>query len=217
MTRGPLISLLRRRLRHALLDTAGTTLVEFAIVLSLFLLLFLGLIDFGRMSFNWVMAQKATQMAARIATVRPPVCGGLPEFHSRGTVPTGTTAPGYGTFCRTASWVCADPGTFSCPGASTNATAQEIWDRVAPLLPNTATVANLQFTYDFDSQLGFLGGPYTPMVTVELQNMQFDFVSPLGGLAQLAGAGSSSLGSPISMPSFSASLPGEDLAAGNDG
>jgi Flp pilus assembly protein TadG len=53
-----------------LADDSGTTLVEFAIVLPIFLLLFLGTIDFGRFGAEYMMAQKAMQLAARTAAVR---------------------------------------------------------------------------------------------------------------------------------------------------
>ena len=56
-------SLLRRCAR----DNNGATLVEFAVVLALFLLIFFGLIDFGRLAFNYVTAEKAMQVASRVA------------------------------------------------------------------------------------------------------------------------------------------------------
>ena len=85
-------------------------------------------------------------------------------------------------------------------------------------LANNATPANLRFRYSFDPNLGFLGGPYVPLVTVELQNLNFDFFSPLAGLASLAGATpSGNLGAAIPFPPMSVSMPGEDLALGIDG
>ena len=44
-----------RRLRR---NEEGTTLVELAFVIPLFLLMFFMLLDFGRLSYNWVMAEK---------------------------------------------------------------------------------------------------------------------------------------------------------------
>jgi hypothetical protein len=76
----------------------------------------------------------------------------------------------------------------------------------------------LRFSYTYDARLGFLGGPYVPVVTVEMEDVTFDFVTPLAGLAALASAtGTSAIGSTVTMPSMSVSLPGEDLAQGEDG
>ena len=82
---------------------------------------------------------------------------------------------------------------MTCTGAATNATASEIWDRINPLLPVNATIDMMQFSYSFDPKLGFLGGPYTPMVTVELNLNDFQFASPLAALANAAGATNSAL------------------------
>lgn len=198
-------------------DERGATLLELALVLPIFLLIFLGFIDFGRMAFHYVTAEKAMQVAARVAAVRPPACTGVPEFITRGSASI-TPQPEYGTSCRAGSGICADPGTFQCNGNSANDTAQEIWEIVRGTLPNDATITNLSFSYATDSNLGFLGGPYTPVVTVELQNLEFDFISPLAGLVNLAGGtASGSLGATISFPGLSASLPAEDLASGENG
>lgn len=47
----------------------GTTTVEFAIAVALFLTLLLGIIDFGRMLFTWNSAAEATRWGARVAVV----------------------------------------------------------------------------------------------------------------------------------------------------
>ena len=52
-------------------DEAGTVLVELAVVLGLFVLMVFGVIDFGRLGFSYVLAEKATETAARMAVVRP--------------------------------------------------------------------------------------------------------------------------------------------------
>jgi hypothetical protein len=74
----------------------------------------------------------------------------------------------------------------------------------------------MRFQYDFDPNLGFLGGPYVPRVTVELQNLNFTFATPLSGLAALAGGGQGP-GATLTFPTMSTSLPGEDLALGDQG
>lgn len=142
----PLPGLGQPRMRRFLVQDSGATLVEFAIVLSLFLFIFFGLIDYGRLGFSIVMGEKATQMAARIAVVRPAVCAGVPDIHTRGTVPNGTEPPRFGSSCDSGATVCASAGTITCTGVDTNPTAVEIWAAVGDLLPVNATIANLQFT-----------------------------------------------------------------------
>lgn len=205
------------RLRAFATDETGATLVEFTLVLALYFLLFFGLLDFGRLAFNYVTAEKAMHTAARIAVVRPPACAGVPATNAPGPVAPSSDPPRFGTSCNAASNVCANVATIACNGAAANATASEIWAAVQGGLPNDATIANLRFSYTFDSDLGFLGGPYVPVVTVELQGLNFDFVHPLSGLAALAGGGSSTLGGSITFPTMSVSLPAEDLALGTAG
>ncbi|MFN0114974.1 MAG: TadE/TadG family type IV pilus assembly protein [Paracoccaceae bacterium] len=205
-------------LRRFLKDDSGTTLVELAIVLPVFLLLFFGTIDIGRLGSEYVMSGKAMQIAARMAAVRPAACAGVPNLNSRGVVAPGTVPPRYGASCSSGANVCANPGLIACAGSTANPTANEIWTAVSPILPANATPANLRFVYSYDANLGFLGGPYVPVVTVELQNLSFQFVTPLGGLAALARAPTA--GPPaqsIPFPSMSVSLPGEDLALGEAG
>ncbi|MGB8621605.1 MAG: TadE/TadG family type IV pilus assembly protein, partial [Paracoccaceae bacterium] len=74
---------LARRMRNE----EGGVLVEFAFVIALFLFLFFTLLDFGRLAYSIVMAEKASALAARTAIVRPAACAGVPERHTRGTVP----------------------------------------------------------------------------------------------------------------------------------
>jgi hypothetical protein len=199
-------------------NQSGATLIEFAVVLPLFLLIFFGLLDFGRLAFHYVTAEKAMQTAVRLAAVRPAACAGVPEIFTRGSTLPGVIPPKFGTNCSAGPSICFNPGTITCSGLSTNPTAAEIWPRVAPTLPNDATIANLLFTYSYDSNLGFLGGPYVPVVTVEIQRLNFDFISPLSALLGLAGgAAIPGLGASIPFPSMSSSMPAEDLASGNNG
>jgi len=222
-------------------NESGASLIEYAIVISLFLLVFFAILDFGRLGFNWVMTEKAMQRAARIAVARPPVCEGVPETHARGT----NGAVAYGTLCRADTGVCADVGQQSCVlnttdidcGTASASTAAEIWCIINPILPSNATPRNFRVSYSYDSNLGFLGGPYTPMVEFavvteddvgDIENsaaLRFDFITPLPGLAALVGGGglnnvADNGGSPqadIPFPDLSVSMPAEDLAQGNSG
>lgn len=198
-------------------DTSGTTMVEFAIVLPIFLLLLFGLIEFGRMGFEYVFANKGVQMAARIAVARPPACPDVPAINARGPVAEGTVPPIFGTNCRAGTDICASPAPIVCAGDDTNATASEIWATIRPLMPTDATIENLRFTYTYTSELGFLGGPYVPMVTVEVQDLNFRFITPLGALAAVAGAPDSDLPGTLPFPGFGTTLPAEDLNLGTAG
>lgn len=220
---------------------AGASLIEYAIVISLFLLVFFAILDFGRLGFNWVMTEKAMQRAARIAVTREPVCDGVPETHTRGS----NNSVSYGTLCRADSGICEDEGRQSCVlsttpincDVATASTAAEIWCIINPILPSNSTPRNIRVSYSFDQNLGFLGGPYTPMVEVAVvteedvaviedsAELRFDFVTPLPGLAALVGgtaptniADSGGDGqADIPFPDLSVSMPAEDLAQGNSG
>jgi hypothetical protein len=211
------------RLARFTRDERGSTLVEFAIVFVLFLVFLFGLIDFGRMAYNFVVADKAMQVAARIAAVRPPACADVPEINGRGSL-IGTPPYRFGTSCGEARGICFEPAdaVVTCEGNAANATAAEIWSVIGGALPSDARIDHLRFSYTFNPDLGFLGGPYTPDVTVELagtapgdEQLRFAFIHPLAGLLSMSGAGTSpgALTS-IPFPSMSVSLPGEDLAHG---
>ena len=210
-------------------DQSGTTLVELAMAVSVFLLILFGAIDFGRFYFHYVAAEKALGVAARTAAVRPPICSGLPGNNSRGTAPTGAIVPEYGSACSgvltNASGV-ATGGSIcalvirSCTlasGTGSTVAANEIWGRLAGALPPGATQANVQVSYSFDPKLNFLGGPYVPNVTMELTGLNFRFMSPLGQLARLTAGPALAFDQEPPFPSLSTTVPGEDLATGNDG
>jgi Flp pilus assembly protein TadG len=193
----------------------GAAMVEFSIVCVVFFLIMFALIDFGRLGFAHVSGETALRIAVRTAAVRPAACTGVPDrIMTRGTVPSGTIPPRFGSSCNLASYACQTVATVSCRGSSTNPTAQEVWARVAPLLPAGTTEESLQYTYTQDKQLGYLGGPYVPVLTVELidraksgtQPLTFLFFSPFTAAFN-----------PLSLPRFSSSLPAEDLAQGEAG
>jgi len=192
-------------------DQRGAAMVEFAIVCLVFFISLFQLFDFGLFASNNLMAEKATQLAARIAVTRPPACSGVPDRINASAL---SPAPRYGTNCRNATGTCAAVTTASCAGVATNATASEIWTRISPMLPSDVVIGDLQFTYTFDDQLGYLGGPYTPMVTVELTLNDFSFVSPITEWA-IFGSGNGT--HTMSYRTISISLPGEDLALGTNG
>jgi Flp pilus assembly protein TadG len=204
---------IREALRRFRRDEDGANLVEFSLVVLLFLFLLFAIIDFGRIANAWVGANKATQIGARIAAVRPPACTGVPEMNVRGSAAT----PNFGSLCRAGNGTCADPGPVTCVGDATNATANEIFTAVRPLLPPGTQINNLRFRYTFDPNLGFLGGPYVPMVTVELEGVNFTYVSQLGIFIQALTGNASNVGDDLAIPRMSVSLPAEDLNSGTGG
>ena len=189
-------------------------LVEFAVVLPLFLVLLFAVIDFGQIYLRWILAEKATHIAARLAVVRPPICAGVPTFNDRSSgVPK--TLP-FGTSCTASDGLCADEGIISCTGdAAVGDTFDDIIDLVGGFLPATVQPENVRTTYSF-ADLGFLGGPYVPLVSVELVGeIEVPFITPLGPLLQ-AFYGGGGLDDPA-MPTMRATLPAEDLIEGGPG
>lgn len=64
--KGPL-----RRLLHRFRQTeAGQSLVEFSMILPLFLVLLFGMVDFGRAFFTWLLVTNAAREGARVAAVQ---------------------------------------------------------------------------------------------------------------------------------------------------
>ena len=225
---------LTKQLRSFTKREDGTTMVEFAIVISLFLLIVFAILDFGRLGYTWVASEKAMQISARVAAVRPAVCAGVPFFHQRRTGDPGLYPAG--TMCRTNGGICVEPTpvprcTLAGPFANDAGedTADEIWNRVQPLLPSNVERNNIQLTYAYNRQLGFIGGPYVPMITAELLDSDgcngqvcFQFVTPLSALAAVAAPSEGPNGVPVEggtipFPNISATLPGEDLNQGVEG
>jgi len=201
------------RIMRYIRDESGAAMVEFAMVSGVFFLLVFQVIDFGMFASNNLMSEKAAEIAARIATVRPAVCAGVPDRYVRGTA---SPEPRFGTSCSAVANACAMPLEATCSGVASNPTANEIWTRIAPTLPSAATISDLTFHYTPDPNLGYLGGPYVPIVTVELTLDDYELAFPLRMLARLAGG--NAIGS-AAQPDFeyrvfSISLPSEDLAAG---
>lgn len=213
----------------------GTTLVELALCISLFLLILFAILDFGRLGYNWVVAEKAMQRAVRIASVRPPICTNVPEFHRRADPNDDTFSSG--TLCRTQPGLCASVSRqclLSNPDVNSTESinaANEIWASIQPLMPANATSANVLIRYDYDPLLGFLGGPYVPLITAELgsdttgdgnftsadTDFPFTFISPLSALASQTTGDTYNIPNSIPFPDISVSLPAEDLNVGTGG
>ena len=164
---------LSKRLRNFRDDQSGTTLVEMAICISLFLLIFFAIIDFSRLGYNWVITEKAMQRGVRIAAVRPPVCGNLPLIHlpdqnipNASEYTAGTLCLVDGGICAPARAQCLLSGPYGSGNAAGAATAAEIWASIQPLMPPGTTTSNILMKYEYDPRLGFLGGPYLSLIHI---------------------------------------------------
>ncbi len=62
-------------LRHLLKTDAGSGLVEYAIVFTIFMTMLLGIADFGRALYGYHYASSAARDATRYASVRGSTCG----------------------------------------------------------------------------------------------------------------------------------------------
>lgn len=191
-------------------DERGGPLAEFALVIGLLFVFAVFAFEVTRFFMQAGMSEYASHLAVRGAAVRPAVCPGVPDVNERAV---GSTAP-FGTMCTAPSAPCVVAPTQTCLGVAGNPVVDEIFAIVQPLLPAGATPANLQFQYE-DSGLGFLGGPYIPMTSVSLQNLQHQFILPLGQLfAPWGGAGGNGA---VALGPLTATLPGEDLNVGTGG
>ena len=58
-----------KKIRSGAQRQAGATIIEFSLVLIVFLTFFLGILDLSRMLFSWGAANEATRAGARYAVV----------------------------------------------------------------------------------------------------------------------------------------------------
>ena len=209
----------------------GTTAVEFGLIALLLFIVSFGIIDFGLAYWQWIMAEKATQVGVRTAVVSnivPKGAGGLNTWPINQTL-TSATASANGTACMDSSGniltdctfspvtctsdsggttiTCTCPNNKNCPSGSAAATDFTFivaeMQKMDPYIGNN----NVQITYG-PNGLGFVGRPnglpYT--VTVTLTGMKFRFLL----VGTLVGGPNN-----FSMPPFKATLIGEDLCTSN--
>jgi Flp pilus assembly protein TadG len=213
------------RLRPSLLRTLrrnerGATAVEFALIALLLFIVSFGIIDFGLAYWQWVMAEKATQVGVRKAVVSNMVAKGLTTW----PISNGGTS-GNGTPCMTGTTIITDcsfsPVTCTSNAAGTTITcscpatpcpkgtpaASDFTAIVAEMQKMDPYIANnnVQITYS-PNGLGFVGRPngLPVTVTVTLTGMTFKFLV-IDKLLFFGGT--------FSMPPFNATLIGEDLSS----
>lgn len=152
-------------------DSRGESLIGFAFVAPLLMLLSLGILEFGLLVFDYQRAGEATRRAARLAAISDPIAN-VSGFAAGSAVQC--IASGGGVSCAGAA--AANPGVFNA-----------IVSDVQAILP-AITAANLVIRYS-DSGIGDPATPggIVPLVTVRLSGVQHPFFL-LGGFPGLPSA-----------------------------
>lgn len=177
----------------------GSVLVEYSIIVMLLLATTFAVIDIGYALWQWNGAEKATQLAARLAVVSSPVATGLEKYDCSTTTNSAgdpCTSAGFGT-------VICEGATPACTGGYVffGAEANRILAKVQLVYPRVQ-LANLVFEYE-DLELAFAGrGSPVAAVTMRLVGMEFEFLF-LGAFISTG---------PFAMPDFRATLSTEDLS-----
>lgn len=172
---------------------AGATMVEFAITVSLFLLLVLGLMEFTLLVLDISRANEVTRQLSRTAIVSDPVCdifdGSCPGAVSGLACPDG------------------DPVVVSLDQFNTNNCRADATDtpcrmlNAAQALLPTVQASQVEITYAC-SGTGFADRPRAiPLVTVALRGLERPFLF----------AGFLGLDRGIEIPGFAITRTGEDL------
>ena len=185
-------------------EVHGTTSVEFALVSVIFFVAVLAVVDFGRALWDWNRAAKATQVGARVAVVNDLAARALGVLDGTATsaigapVPAGAVSPN--------PTICTDDG---CGGALDTVSAagldraafDRIVDSMRPFFDRIGTDnVVVEYRHVGLGMAGTPGGPdVTPMVTVRLRDMRFEFLA-IAFLRLPA----------IDMPDFRATLTMED-------
>ena len=187
----------------------GAAAVEFALVCIPLLAITIGIMEFAFALYQWNAAEKATQFGVRIAVVSNPVAGGLTDYDGSsepGAVNGESPMPDFATqVCNGATSTCTDNGDYPFNSSAHS----RILSKMQDVFPRI-TASNVVVEYR-PIQLGFVGRPCGPVpsVTVRLQNMTFDFIV-IDAILDLI-EGGTPLPSSIAMPSFKATMVGEDL------
>jgi Flp pilus assembly pilin Flp len=186
-------------LRRFARDRAAASAAEFALVLPLLILFLFGIIDVGRLMWEWNRAEKATQMGVRYAAVTDIVPSDLVSYDFttvsgvlQGAPINSTLFPGV-SCTNAAACTCKGSCGFSLTASST--AFNNIVARMNLVNPRI-TAPNVVVDYD-PSGLGFAGNPYgpdvAPIITVRLRNLQFQptLGQIFGGSINMAGFASS--------------------------
>jgi Flp pilus assembly protein TadG len=103
-------------------ESHGSAAVEFAFLLPVFLLMFLGIIEFGRLLWTQSSLQHAVEAAARYAAINYPTCSSTSQTTSY------AAAQVFGQSAPTSDF------TLTCPPCGTQVTATLSFTPVVPAL-----------------------------------------------------------------------------------
>lgn len=171
---------------------------EFALIVPLFILLFVGVIDAGMFFYEVNRGEKATQIGARMAVVTAPVASQLTAANYVGATVGSTTLAQGDRIPATALGLLTCTGSSSnaqctcttspCPDAAADsAKFDDLVGRMQQILPRIEA-SNLVVEYR-GSGLGYAGNPngmdISPLVTVRLTGMQFAPTLLFGGTLTL--------------------------------
>jgi len=176
----------------------GATIVEFAITVSLFLLLTLAIMEFVLLIFDMSRANEMTRQLSRLAITADPVC----DIWGAGS---GCGGSGAATLtCPSGSAVTVDLSQVDTTAPSTpgdrGPTGYRMLDRALDFLP-AVQASNIEVSYTCSNAGSVVRPVPIPLVTVRLQNFSRPFIvgSFLG------------IGTGFGFPAFEVTRIGEDL------
>ena len=193
----------------------GAAMLEFTIIALLLLLVTCGMVDFTLAFQQWNNASKAAGLGARLAAVSDPVAG--PNGANNRYFSTLSATAAINITCSGSTSACTGGGTYDSTAMNTivfgrgKTACSAVVTGQLPAMCNIfpgLTASKVTVNYNqpayATSGLGLAGnaaGP-TPTVTVAITGVTFSFYF-LNSLLQL---------SPMSMPTMSTTVTGEDLS-----
>ena len=190
---------------------SGSTAAEFALTLPLLLIFILGIIDAGRLAWEYNRTEKATQVGARVAVVTNSFPSGLVSEDYVSKVVGGVTltqgdripATALGDLkCTRTACTCATAPCPSTVGTIDTTTFDNVLLPRMQYMNPRIKAANVELHYT-GSGLGYAGDPngmqIAPIVTVKLTGMTFTPITTF-------------LFASVNLPSFSTSLTAEDAS-----
>lgn len=188
-------------------DRSGISLTEGIIAFPVIFLAVCAFIELGVALFQYNQTAKAVQVGARLAAVSDPLISLAPMVARYGTAQAGTAVPddNFSISCGAGAAACVPArlnrlvgGTNTSCNARLETGVMGMCD-VNPLIRS----GNVRVTYQ-STGLGYVGRPYSPVVSVrvELVNLKFDFFL-LGALLGLNN---------LSIPSQAVTVTSEDLS-----